>query len=96
SSGGEAFFYHTLDVVKGCLNLAVFALTISLFSPLPFLVALIVGALLYFTLQYVRKAEDGSRDFFGQLAMRRSYLERTAYEIANGKDLRIYQMSSWF
>ncbi|MDT9702305.1 hypothetical protein RMT89_42240, partial [Streptomyces sp. P17] len=82
--------------MKGCLNLAVFALTISLFSPLPFLVALIVGALLYFTLQYVRKAEDGSRDFFGQLAMRRSYLERTAYEIANGKDLRIYQMSSWF
>ncbi len=96
SKAGEAFYLHTMKIIRTLVSLLLFGLTISFFSPLVFLLVLIMGAVNYFILNHIKNKREKMRQKYGPIEQKKSYVSRNAYQVENGKDLRLYHMSAWF
>lgn len=96
SKAGEAFYLHTMKIIRTLVSLLLFGLTISFFSPLVFLLVLIMGAVNYFILNQIKNKREKMRQKYGPIEQKKSYVSRNAYQVENGKDLRLYHMSAWF
>lgn len=96
NKAGEAFYLHTMEIIRTLLSLLLFGVTISFFSPLVFLLVLFMGALNYFVLNRVKTKREQLRQKYGDVGQQKEYVSRNAYQVENGKDLRLYHMSTWF
>ncbi|MFY1067956.1 ABC transporter ATP-binding protein [Enterococcus sp. AD013-P3] len=96
NKAGEAFYLHTMEIIRTLLSLLLFGVTISFFSPLVFLLVLFMGALNYFVLNHVKTKREQLRQKYGDVGQQKEYVSRNAYQVENGKDLRLYHMSTWF
>lgn len=96
NKAGEAFYLHTMKIIRTLLSLLLFGVTISFFSPLVFLLVLFMGALNYFVLNRVKTKREQLRQKYGDVGQQKEYVSRNAYQVENGKDLRLYHMSTWF
>jgi ATP-binding cassette subfamily B protein len=94
-SGAEAFYTVCYQLIKNCVTILIFGLTISYFSPLLFLVVVLASLANYFGLKRVLKKRIQQKTALAKLAMRRSYLERISYQIEAAKDLRLYPTGPW-
>ncbi|MCI2171329.1 ABC transporter ATP-binding protein [Schleiferilactobacillus perolens] len=95
-SGAQAMFYGIREIAVAGVSLTIFAATLSAFSPIIFVLAGAAALVSYFALQGYRQWYAANVYISGKLAHRQNYLSRNAYEVANGKDIRLYAMQGWY
>lgn len=96
TSSAENYFYALTQLLENTLGLVLFGLTVSVFTPWIFILILCGGTVMFLIMGYQHKVWVRVRDDYVRVDTRSEYLENSALQVENGKDMRLYQMTSWY
>lgn len=95
-AGGQAFFFGVERLLRDILSLIALTITISFFTPLIFALILFSGVISYLMLQWYRRWYTLNHHTKDETKRRQEYLRENAYATENGKDVRLYEMATWY
>ncbi|MBP1041726.1 ABC transporter ATP-binding protein [Vagococcus sp. BWB3-3] len=96
SSAGEAFATQSYYLVEVTVSFILFGMTLSFFHPLLFVLIIGTTIISFMSLKRVRTFREEHKDDWGKIDAKRHYLKKNAYAIENGKDIRLYEMNTWY
>lgn len=95
STGVEAFMQLNVQLAVNILGLIVYMCIISSIHPLIVLLLLVLSAVQMLTYRHARRFERSHRALRGKNAMTREYIDQQVYDVAAGKDIRLYRLYEW-
>ncbi|WP_179394672.1 ABC transporter ATP-binding protein [Lacticaseibacillus absianus] len=95
-AGGQAIFFGLEMLLADGLTMLIFVVTLSAFTPLVLFLVLLAVTISYLALQRYRHWYAANKGEWSKTAKQKYYLRRTAYELANGKDMRLYKTHGWY
>lgn len=93
--GIEGFCHHNIKLAVNILGLFLYSVVIGTTNLQ--LIGLLLGLSLiqYFVYNFARKKEESTMKDIGEITRSTWYLRKEAYNVASGKDVRLYSMRSW-
>ncbi|WP_127849856.1 ABC transporter ATP-binding protein [Lacticaseibacillus hulanensis] len=96
SSGMQALFSYGVALIGDVLTLVVFVATLTAITPLIFVLVVLAASVAYVAMAGYRKWYGHGHEHFTTAVRKQRYLERNAYAVENGKDIRMYAMRGWY
>lgn len=93
--GLEFFNRQWIDLLKNALSLILFTIVIGQISPLIIIFLLGISVINSLCFKAAYKYEFKNKDSRAKLNKSITYVEDQAFNVASGKDIRLYQMQDW-
>lgn len=93
--GIEGFMNLNVQLAINVLGLLIYMCIISSIHPLVVVVLLGLSAVQMMTYRYAKNYERRNRDQRSRNAITRQYIDQQVYEVAAGKDIRLYRLYQW-
>lgn len=93
--GLEGILHDTVTVATGILGLVFYAGLISNVSPWIVIMLVFISMIQIACYRAANRFEMGQKDQKATLQVTQKYLDKQAYDVGAGKDVRIYQLKEW-
>lgn len=95
ATGLEGILHNDVDTAASFLGLCLYAGVISGASPWIVLMLIGMSVVQIGTYRLANRYELGNKEKKAEISVTRNYLDKQAYEVAAGKDVRLYQLGGW-
>ena len=93
--GVEGILHQTVEVLTAGIGLVLYAACISTVNPWIILMLVGISLVQMGSFRVANQYELKHREQKANLKIHQEYLDRKAYEVGAGKDIRLYQMQEW-
>ncbi|WP_054679660.1 ABC transporter ATP-binding protein [Lacticaseibacillus sharpeae] len=95
-SGMQAMYLFGVRLLQDVLTLVVLIGTLFALTPLAFVLVVLAATVSYVALRKYRQWYEGGHAKYSAAERKQHYLQRNAYAVENGKDVRMYSMQGWY
>lgn len=93
--GVEGILRTNVKVAVGGIGLFLYAMFISNIHYLITLMLLVISAVQYICYGFAKRYEHNNQEKKAKLSVSKRYFDQQAYDVAAGKDIRLYQLQDW-
>lgn len=93
--GLEGILRTNIKVAVGSIGLVLYAMFISNIHYLIVCMLFGISAIQYVCYGFAKRYEHSNRDKKAKLSVTKRYFDQQAYDVAAGKDIRLYQLQDW-
>lgn len=93
--GFEAILNNNVQGLKAALGLLLYMVVISNVNPWIIVLLIGISQLQIIGFKFADKYEERGKDEKADLNITREYLDKQAFSVATGKDVRLYQLQTW-
>lgn len=93
--GMEGMIRCTVKILIAGIGMLVYCCIITNINPLIVVLLIFISFIQYWFYGYASKQERKNKDKKAEFTMHYEYLDRQAYDIVSGKDIRLYKLDTW-
>lgn len=95
-SGTSRMVVSTIAIITNILSFVIYSTILSMLHPLIVVMLIVLSVINLLMIRSAQNYEHNFKDKTAGLEQKMDYVEYTAKDVKYGKDIRLYNMSSWF